>query len=237
MTKEDIQLQCDFHTGTRTYSSGSKNIDPFLATIRDMNLVAIHEAGHAVVQVALGFGCLGISLTEIDLGDGTFGLDGTCFPKKDRNRRLARRVFGKGILDDSAYAYGVTVAAGPAAERKYRLSDDIPFDAPDTETLFKFAAENVFGDEQAIEFVAKALEVKSNHDRRAYQEEVWRRAKQAMENETIWNAVENLSGELSLAWGDGQDEDGTVTILGPRVRRIVRQSGVVPGMLGYRNAF
>ena len=223
-----VKLECDYSTGMFGHDPAVRKFDSLEAHLVEISLVEIHEAGHAVMQYALGFGCTGITLTiEIFLREGeqTIGYTGKCFPKKDRNRRLARRFFEQGILDDSAIAYGVSLTAGPAAERKFRLRNRLPLDL----------LRSTRGDHEAVERVAKSLHQKGGHDRFGYQDDVWRRAQLGMENETIWNAVEQLGGELKN-WWPLEEGTGTFTstLPGPQARAIMRQSGIVPGMLGYR---
>jgi hypothetical protein len=131
-------------------------------------------------------------------------------------------LFERGILDDTAIAYGVSHTAGPAAERKFRLRNRLPLDMLGT----------TWGDYEAVERAAKSLQRIGAHDRFGYQDDVWRRAQLGMENETIWNALEQLARELNNLW---PLEEGTGTFTnalpGSQARAIMRRSGVVPGML------
>jgi hypothetical protein len=224
-----MTARCDYNTGMFSRSppapAPTDDAGRMLAHLNDLSVVQAHEAGHAVLQYALGFGCRGIFLTE----DRTLGLSGPqvqrsgeCLPKKDRGQRLARR-FLKGTLDATAIAFGVTVAAGPGAERKFRCLAGLPMDM----------LGRTGGDHHMIETVAKALAEKGGHDRFAYQEEVWLRAQEAMEDSVIWSAVEALTEELWDYWACPDDNAAalgvfTGTLPGPRAREIMRRAGVRP---------
>src|ERR1700722_8812636 len=87
--------------------------------------------------------------------DGEIGraYEGIAYPKKDSGGRLSRRI-ERGVLDEQVFAYGVTVAAGPAAEGKLRSSEGLPLNMLGSTT----------GDHRAIETVAKALATSGAYD-------------------------------------------------------------------------
>ncbi len=222
-------LECDYAAGMFSCVSGprpTRSLD-MVTYLTETELVEIHEAGHAVADFALGRGCEGISLEERRLikdGGMTVAYTGIVHPKKAK--RGAHRNFERGVLDETIIAFGVTVAAGPAAERKYRLREGLPLD------MVGYTA----GDHQLIETVAKTLARVGGHDRAAYQEEVWRRAQAMMEDATIWGAVIELAGCLKGLWEWIEPPDGgegifSETMPGAEAREIMRRAGVTPGML------
>jgi hypothetical protein len=224
-------IKCDYATGMFSHAAETRQAqgaethwaEMMLAHWAEMDLAAIHEAGHAVAMYALGFGSRGISLEIRHVkkdGEPGRAYAGIAYPKKDRGRRLARRV-ERGVLDEQVFAYGVTVAAGPAAEWKLRQSQGLPLNMRGS----------TLGDRRAIETVAEALATSGAYDQFAYQEEVWQRAQALMENETVWGAVDQLAGWLGDLWAEidaPEDKEGifSETMSGPQVRAIIRRAGV-----------
>jgi hypothetical protein len=221
---ETAKLECHYFTGM--FSHERIAMDRLAADMIQMDSLEIHEAGHAVVQYALGFSCAGIAITEKRfIVEGARKASIACFSRKDRDRRVPRRIF-KGILAEDTIAFGVTCVAGPAAERKFRLSQGLPMDM----------LGGTEGDHHAIESIAKTLDVKGGHDSWAYQEEVRRRAQAWMENGVIWSAVNTLAFCLGdTTWPSIEDDHElgtfTKTMPGHLARAIMRRAGVVPGML------
>ena len=229
--------KCDYATGMFSHAPETRQTpgaetywaEMTLAHWDEMDLAAIHEAGHAVAMYALGFGSQGVSLEIRHVRkDGEIGCayTGIAYPKKDRGERLARRI-KRGVLGEQVFAYGVTEAAGPAAEWKGRQSLGLPLNMRGS----------TIDDHRAIQTVAKALATSGAYDPFAYQEEVWQRAQALMEIETVWGAVEELAGWLKDLWAEidaPQDKEGTFseTMSGPQVRAIIRRAGVVRATLG-----
>ena len=174
-------LECDYDTGLLAPSEDTHgNESP-----EDLRLLLIHEAAHAVMLYVLGFGLTRIFLVRGDIpqdGDGKpFVLSGAV--------PAQRGLKFEGVLNEKMIAHGVASAAGPAAERKLRLAMGLPLG-------MKTYAQ---GDHAAINKAATALD-EAGHDGRAYREEVWRRAQAAMEDPTIWHAVNVLADKLRRYW-------------------------------------
>ena len=229
--------KCDYATGMFSHapetrqSQGAETYwaEMTLAHWDELDLAAIHEAGHAVAMYALGFGSRGISVEIRHVkkdGEIRRAYTGIAYPKKDRGGRLSHRI-ERGVLDEQVFAYGVTITAGPAAEWKLRSRQRLPLNMRGS----------TIGDHRDIETVTKALATSGAYDRFAYQEEVWQRAQALMENETVWAAVEELAGWLRDLWAEidaPEDKEGTFseTMSGPQVRAIIRRAGVVRATLG-----
>lgn len=155
-----------------TYDDGM-----FAAEERDRNSVldiffeyqatCYHEAGHAVASHLLGQGCSSVSISvsyisglEREPTKVAFG--GRASESRDANRRVNADL-RKGRFTPTLSRYGIAVAAGPAAERRYRIERYLPLRA-----LFSFQ-----GDHDRIDTVAKRLEA-DGRSRFAYRRLVWR---------------------------------------------------------------
>ncbi len=222
------RLPCDYFEGMFAYEPKVEHahepVGDAVAHIVEMEATQYHEAGHAVLMYALGLGCAGVHLTKkmLRLPDGSMGVtySGCVNGRKTLVSRVYRLI-DRGFLTAEVIAEGVAFAAGPAAERKYRLSADA--------SLCMLGATE--GDHHQIESIAKTLQLIGGHDRYAYEETVWSRAQQALEIDVIWNAVEALAE--ALEWPFEVDDVGvfTETMAGPTARAIMRRLGVRPGML------
>jgi hypothetical protein len=222
------RLPCDYFQGMFAYEPRVDHARGFVGNAVDQNMemgaTQYHEAGHAVLMYALGLGCTGVHLMEktLRLPDGSLGVtySGCVNGWKTRVSRV-HRLINRGSLTAEVIADGVASAAGPAAERKYRLLAGV--------SLSMLGATE--GDHRRIEGAAKRLQFIGGHDRYAYEEMVWSRAQQALEIDVIWNAVEALAE--ALEWPFEADEVGvfTETMAGPTARAIMRRLGVRPGML------
>jgi len=131
--------------------------------------------------------------------------------------------------DDLAYspsilAADVVSAAGPAAEQRYYVEQGALIDA--------FGASA--GRYDHLDGVERGLPLYGSGKPLAYRRLVWRRARAALENETIWCAVTCLARELFDLFPETDDlaEHGE-TMRGKEAVAIVRAAGVRPGILGY----
>ena len=189
----------------------------------DLALLLVHEAAHAVMFYALGFGLVKVALVrgEVPDFDGKFIVVSGVRCEERITKPVLRRIYA-GVLDDETVAWGVTSAAGPAAERKLRLVMGLPLGM---KTYAK-------GDHANIMKVARVLG-KAGHDSRAYREEVWRQAQAAMEDPAVWNAVNALAGKLRRYWPTAEEVEAhggwdIGVMRGPRARQIIEQAGVRP---------
>jgi len=214
---------CDYHEGMFASESSSKlnaNI-PQDRVAREA--VAFHESGHAVLQYALGLGCSGITLivTKVrrDWKELTY-CSGMSASDEAVDQRL-RAEIEHGRFNDGVIAHGVATAAGPAAERKYYLLNGLPF--------------RMLGATRSDRNSIDSADVKlasAGRRRFAYRRLVWRRAQLALENDAIWNAVEELAAALNNYWPAGKrlgEETGTMQ--GAVAQAIMRRAGVFPGFL------
>lgn len=221
-TSPNRKAFCDYHEGM--FASESSKLSANIPQDRvAREAVAFHESGHAVMQHALGLGCSGITLviTRVmrDWKELTY-CSGTCASDEALDRRL-RAEIEQGRFNDGVLAHGVATAAGPAAERKYYLLNGLPF------RMLGAAG----SDRNSIDSADVKL-ASAGRKRFAYRRLVWRRAQLALENEFIWNAVQELANALKNYWPTGKrlgDETGTMQ--GAVAQAIMRRAGVFPGFL------
>ena len=138
----------------------------------------------------------------------------------------------RGAYDRILLAYGVSTAAGPAAERKYCLHENVPI-----RTLGSSK-----GDHNDIEKAERLLRDEGRSPD-AYRRLVWRCAQKSLEHERIWNAVHQLARFIEDSYCpslrsplDVQIEDGVKLsgMPGVKANRIVRDVAVYPGILGWQ---
>jgi hypothetical protein len=195
----------------------------------------MHEAGHAVVGYALGWGCsfVSINLEYAESENCGLGVAYGGMAKHAKQDRRAmpqiRRGYGPAMLTN-----GILTCAGPAAERKYRFLNGLPLRSLDT----------AGGDYAAVDGLARMLE-QQGRSRGGYalKRLVWRLAQRAVDNEAIWAAISEIGEELAWRITDVEAERGDDPKIGDRTetkmgghqaRAIMRGAGVAPGMLGVR---
>jgi hypothetical protein len=219
---------CDYHHCT--LANGSLDAPNFrrvrLEPAICKGATACHEAAHAVLSYALGFGVESVSVgVTIGLREGrkTYTLRGEYRGDMARFNRLVP------AGDDLAYSPGllaadVVSAGGPAAEQRYYAEQGAPV----------AALGDGAGRYGRFDDVARSLPFYGSGKPVAYRRLVWRRAQAALENETIWCAVACLARELFDLFPETDDlaERGQ-TINGKEAVAIVREAGVRPGILGY----
>jgi hypothetical protein len=189
-----------------------------VAHMEQREATQFHEAGHAAIQYVLGLGIsnieLGITKTIAEENE-VYSYHGKSIQSKSVFTRLVRRL-DKGDFCAEVLAHGIASAAGPAAERKYYLTRGAP--------IRTFMASE--GDHVSIDYAAKNLE-RQGRNRFAYRRLVWRRAQLALENETIWSAIEDLADILSHYFPLGEAVGTeTETVPGATARAIMRRKGV-----------
>ena len=217
-----VQCFCNYETGMCGESKAGLDASRF----REM--VAYHEAGHAVISYALGFGCSEICLTTETKYEGGrwqtrdhahYNPNQKAVHKIDRRR--SRRRFNTRL-----FALGVMTAAGPAAQRSFCEARGYPpsnFTNEDDREVLALLAESI------------ATPARSRFARSAYRRLVWRRAQIALTEPRIWRAVCELGRALNDGhWPADVRETGskTGTMCGATARSIIRKAGIFPGMLG-----
>jgi len=187
-------VACDYTAGMFADEPAAPLTTPVMADV-----VAFHEAGHAVVGFALGLPCDRIRLVKTTRRGADGGMEaqlsGCTRRGGEEYRQRLRRGLDQGILDDVATGHAVASAAGPAAERKYRILTGLALDMRDA----------TGGDRRSVEMIAKA----TGQGQSLY-EAVWRRAQDMLDGPTFWCAVEELAAALGEYWPAG-DEVGTFT--------------------------
>jgi hypothetical protein len=124
---DEPNVFCDYHSGMFAFApNGELQTTDAFDHFEERRVVAYHEAGHAVLLFALDAGLSRIALRTLILkaGDGPkIAHSGICFPRRHFNAQVLRLV-DRRRFHDSLIIHGVTLAAGPAAERKFCLSSD-----------------------------------------------------------------------------------------------------------------
>jgi hypothetical protein len=219
---------CDYHHCTLANDSlGAPNFKRVrLAPVICKGATACHEAAHAVLSYALGFGVESVSVgvtIGVRGGRKTYTLRGEY--RGDTARFIRLIPAGEDVAySPTILAADVVSAAGPAAEQRYYVEQGAPIDT--------FGASA--GRYDRLDDVARGLPFYGSGKPLAYQRLVWRRAQAALENETIWCAVTCLARELFDLFPETDDlaEHGE-TMRGKEAVAIVRAAGVRPGILGY----
>jgi hypothetical protein len=220
---------CDYAKGMFANDPRNEDEVPFIAHWAEMEETQYHEAGHAVVAFALSGGVdgIGLRINNVLGKDGKVGMiySGVCYQTKSWNKQINWAV-REGFYRWELLAFGIEMAAGAAAERKYCLSADRPLRTRET-------AES---DHLKIDHVAMRLGERGR-DPRAFERLVWRRAQLILEDPLIWSAVDELASALGGCWRDG-DELGVHEELvdGESVRAWIREAGVHAGMLHPKGA-
>lgn len=227
------KLSCSYFDGM--FSNEPLKYDGPFAGPAQLRYACIHEAGHAVVGYAFGYGIRSIGV-RADYGVDERGLPTVGYPglveyEKGRYGRFSNVV-------EARYRYahfreGVVTAAGPAAERRAR------FEAQDSQRLLG-ASE---GDHQHISAIASLMEG-GRRSRYAYQRLVWRGAQRAISLPAIWRAVEVIADSLydEMAgleeWdGKGCPPENVWARLEPiEIQRACRWAGVKKGMFANTRA-
>jgi hypothetical protein len=224
-TAPNRKIFCDYHEGMFACEpwTGLNTDTPRDRVAREA--VMFHESGHAVVQYALGLGCSAISLMITKVmrnGNELSYCHGSCASNRVTVRGIVSRI-ARGNINAGVLAHGIATAAGPAAERKYYLSQGLPFRM----------LSSTEADRNDIDGTDRKL-ASAGRNRFAYRRLVWRRAQLALENEIIWNAVQEMADALKDYWPTG----GTIsmetgTMHGATARAKMRRTGVLPGVLGF----
>jgi hypothetical protein len=188
---------CDYRTGMLSLEPHHEVTDNLSEYVGQVQSVTHHEAGRAVVGYALGCGLARIVMCRQITGDENkdliTGFSGKLYPTVIWDRR-AHRALNSGRFNWNLLAYGIKAAAGPAAECKYCIADDFPVRTQETAKFDYFN----------IDLAAKSLQ-NSGRNPEAYRRLVWRQAKKAMDEPTIWRAVVELAYKLESFLPDNEE--------------------------------
>jgi hypothetical protein len=209
---------CDYDTGMFSLEPEDETeIAQFFKHETEKQRIAYHEAGHAVLNYALGLGLSRITLRttirEDDDHELIVAYHGiTISPKLDVHMHGRR-------LGSDLIAYGISTAAGAAAERKWCVIRETPLTIRNGSD----------GDHASIERVGDMLE-KNGRNRFAFRRMIWRRAQLALSDRTIWGAVEQLADYLNDSCWPGDEEIGTHEdgLSGRQARAFLKKAGIDP---------
>lgn len=182
--------------------------------------IAFHEAGHAVVGYALGFGCSRIEMRETyKVAEKLIYPGGAYLMTRVSAERLSAK-FRRGVYHPLLAKSAIMSAAGVASELRYCREVQVP-----ARTL---GASN--GDHEAIDAIAKRIEVIGGRSRFAFCELAWRGAQKTINNPVIWSAIAELAGVLNDEYCDEvdtpHDYSSFCVFKGSTVRMILRRAGV-----------
>jgi hypothetical protein len=219
------ELFCDYVTGMFTVEQWEDSLaEQSFAEFGLMAQAGYHEAGHAVLQYALGAGPtlvqLKTTIKEDAAGDRSIAYGGVSFTAKKWHER-ANRYAVAGEYHPVVVSLGIILAAGAAAERKYCLEAGAP-------VRVAFGSQN---DCLNIDFIAERLEARGRNPD-AYRRLIWRRAQLALEEPEIWSAVNELAGWLNDCYWPTDDDVGVHedSMPGRKARAIIKKAGVCRGM-------
>jgi len=171
---------CSYDEGM--FSVQKRALPSLFDVYSEFQTACFHEAGHAVVGYLLGQGCSSLSVRVEYSIDSEGRPHGLAYGGMARMSRAAMRWVNQdlrvGQLTSALVNYGVSVAAGPAAERKFRIEAGLPLCA-------LYTAQ---GDRTSIDAVAKKLEA-NGRSRSAFQKMVWHRAQSLLRVPSVWGCV------------------------------------------------
>ena len=218
------EIFCDYNTGMLTLQPRDENDHGLSAHYSEIQATAYHEAGHAVVQYALGWGIrdIGMRTRIVHDKDNEKGItySGVCYVTHSCNARV-NQALRRGQFCWDLLVLGIKAAAGPAAERKYCLSDDVP-------VRTRLTSE---GDREQIDYAAFRL-LRNGRNPDAFRRLVWRQAQLILEDQIIWQTVSELAVNLQNFWPHENELGDYEEILDGRTARAwIQDSGVRAGML------
>jgi hypothetical protein len=213
MDKYDSDIFCKYNSGMCVGERFPERL-VYADLVHERRAVAYHEAGHAVLDYALGFDIERLSVGTTTYTDCSRVFYGASQTKKLSFARIRCRV-NAGRFHPDLLSFGIAIVAGPAAERKYRVRHKLP------QTCFGAAM-----DEKKICYVTNQL-AKNERSGWAFRRLVWRRAQLALEHPMVWSAVSALADHLWWNWRDDEDVGEHKYICpGARARSIIRGEGV-----------
>lgn len=186
-------------------------------------LLAHHEAGHAVCGYALGFGCNRIVMCETYLEEG---IRASCayFGAETPKRRVYADL-KRGLYSTQLANYATTCAAGPAAERRFSIENGLAL-----RTLG-----GAINDHEAIEAVGKRLSCVSDRSSNAFRRMIWHKAQKLIANPATWGAIRELATNLielmPLKAATEHNHSSYEIMKGAAARAIIRRAGIRPTTL------
>ena len=185
----------------------------------------VHEAGHMTLGYILGIKCVDVSVcVKYELDQGGLPVS-KAYGGLVREAQEELRLVNKDLLISRYTArlarFAIFVAAGVAAERKFRIEHTMPLRS------LLVAAE----DHHAIEKIEKRLEA---IDRKpgAFRRLVWRRVQRLIECPTVWEPLLELADELFESSYFSEDSDDLFRLTGSHAREILRSGGCRPKQIG-----
>ena len=179
-----------------------------------------HEAGHAVLGYLLGQGCSSITVSvhyTIDQTGRPIGVAyGGVVMMKTAHRQVTLDI-QRGAFTRTLLHCGISFAAGPAAERRFRLISEMPL-------RLAFAT---LGDHRNIDLIARRLE-EHGRSSAAYQRLVWASAQRLFHVPEIWDCVSQIADELILGADLSGSEDDSYTLPGTDARAIMNERRIRP---------
>lgn len=205
-----------------TYFQGMFANEPFgdyaaHAALYEMEATCFHEAGHAVVDYMLGASLESVGVYSNVVGD-TVGHGGEV---KHRGKRTTRINFAYRPIH---FRLGLSAAAGPAAELRFKHENGIP----------KHLLLATPGDHEIIDRIGKAIG-QAGRCQFAFRRHVWSHAQRLVGRPDIWEAINAVAFELRDAamMEIDLDIDGEQwAFIAPRlVYRECRKAGLRHGQL------
>lgn len=185
----------------------------------DLPATCIHEAGHAVAGFLQGYGCTFVEITFIQTiieGQLMGGFAGEAqYSAKKRRKALPSIRNG----DPAEFIRdGITICAGPAAERRFRVERGLPL-------LMAGSS----GDHERLECSSEDLHGNAARSRLAFKRLCWQRAQALVRRPAVWTAMCMIAGELhnTFEWPrDDLEQTATVRLPGATARAIMRRAGI-----------
>ncbi|MCB4767845.1 hypothetical protein LGR54_04450 [Ancylobacter sp. Lp-2] len=189
-----------------------------------LETVCHHEAAHAVTMYAMGNLLESVGVCANYAPDAS-GKKSVCYSglARPRSRKGAHRVSIDFDYRALHFKLGVTLAAGPAGERRHCIEREKPI-------RLLIASE---GDHHGIDSIVRTLFARGR-DGYAFQRLVWRAAQRIVAKPTVWKAICDVGDELFNIAADAEEaEDGNIwAYIEPGdVYSICRRNGVTRGML------
>lgn len=210
-----MSLRCSYEQGM--FANEPMGNYAVHAALSEMEATCFHEAGHAVIDYMLGIGLESVGVYSNVIGD-TVGHGGEV---KHRGRQTTRISFSYRPLH---FRYGLSAAAGPAAERRYRHEVGLP-------QRLLLATQ---GDHQIIDRIGKAIG-HTGRCRFAFQRHIWSHAQRLIDSPDVWDAINAVAFALHDAAMLDIDLDADVeqwAFLAPRnVYAECRKAGLRRGQL------
>jgi hypothetical protein len=139
-----------------SYDDGMFSLEPIgppsiIDSYFEFQSACFHEAGHAVIGYLLGQGCSSITVSVHYIHDETGKISGVGYGGIVMSKTAHRQVtldIRNGRFTRTLMHCGISFAAGPAAERRFRLTSEMPL-------RLAFAT---LGDHRNIDLIANRLE-------------------------------------------------------------------------------